>query len=69
MKYRVSERSGPFSHTDETDRLRNRTELFKRKTGFHGGTHLTFVTPYGVKRNKHRNLVQSEVTMDDLFKS
>ena len=54
---------------EEAERLRNRTELFKRKTGFHGGTHLTFVTPYGVKRNKYWNLVQSEVTMDDLFKS
>jgi hypothetical protein len=26
------------------------------------------VTPYGVKRNKYWNMVQSEVTLDDLFR-
>lgn len=29
--------------------------------------HLTFVTTYGVKRNMYSSIVQSEVTMDDLF--
>ena len=49
-------------------RLRNRKEAFARETGFRGGVHLTFVTPYGVKRNKYWNMVQSEVTLDDLFR-
>lgn len=53
---------------DEADRLRNRTEAFRRETGFRGGIHLTFITPYGVKRNKYWNMVQSEVTLDDLFR-
>ncbi|MDR0875225.1 MAG: ATP-binding protein [Clostridiales Family XIII bacterium] len=30
--------------------------------------HTTFVTTYGVKRNKYISLVQSEVTMNDLFR-
>ena len=31
--------------------------------------HVTFVTTYGVKRNKHSGIVQSEVTLDDLFRA
>lgn len=53
---------------DEAERLRNRIEAFRRETGFRGGIHLTFITPYGVRRNKYWNMVQSEVTLDDLFK-
>lgn len=52
---------------DEAERLRNRIEAFRRETGFRGGIHLTFVTPYGVRRNKYWNMVQSEVTLNDLF--
>ena len=29
--------------------------------------HLTYVTTYGLKRNRHSGIVQSEVTLDDLF--
>ena len=53
---------------EEAERLRNRTETFRRETGTRGGIHLTFVTPFGVKRNKYWNMVQSEVTLDDLFR-
>lgn len=53
---------------DEAERLRNRIEAFRRETGFRGGIHLTFVTPYGVRRNKYWNMVQSEVTLNDLFR-
>jgi hypothetical protein len=52
---------------EEAVKLRNRVEAFRRETGTKGGIHLTFVTPYGVRRNKYWNLVQSEVTLDDLF--
>jgi len=52
---------------EEAGKLRKRVEAFRRETGTKGGIHLTFVTPYGVKRNKYWNLVQSEVTLDDLF--
>ncbi|MBP5320742.1 MAG: hypothetical protein J6334_07115 [Kiritimatiellae bacterium] len=53
---------------EEAERLRKRTEAFRRETGFRGGIHLTFITPHGVKRNKYWNMIQSEVTLDDLFK-
>ena len=31
------------------------------------GCHVTMVTTYGIKRNKHAGIVQSQVTMDQLF--
>ena len=52
---------------EEARKLRNRIEAFRRENGTKGGIHLTFVTPYGVKRNKYWSLVQSEVTLEDLF--
>ena len=33
------------------------------------GIHLTFVTANGLARNAYANSVQSEVTLDDLFRS
>ena len=29
--------------------------------------HLTFITSFGVKQNEHSSIVQSQVTLDDLF--
>ncbi len=53
---------------EEAERLRNRVEAFRRETGAKGGIHLTFVTPFGVKRNKYWGMIQSEVVLDDLFR-
>ncbi len=52
---------------DEERRARARKELFKSATGTRKAVHLTYVTTYGLKRNKHSGIVQSEVTLDDLF--
>ena len=55
---------------DSEDRCaRARKELFKATTGTRKAVHLTYVTTYGVKRNKHSCIVQSEVTLDDLFRA
>lgn len=51
----------------EDRRARARKELFKETTGTRKAVHLTYVTTYGLKRNKHSGIVQSEVTLDDLF--
>ena len=53
---------------DEERRARVRKELFKNATGTRKAIHLTYVTTYGLKRNKHSGVVQSEVTLDDLFR-
>ena len=52
---------------DEAEQLRNKISAFKRETGTSNACHLTFVTTYGLVRNKHSCAVQSQVTMDDLF--
>jgi len=53
---------------DEERHARERRELFKTVTGTKKAVHLTYATTYGVKRNKHSGIVQSEVTLDDLFR-
>lgn len=47
--------------------LRNKIEAFRAATGSRSALHLTMITTYGVKRNAHSGIMQSEVTMDDLF--
>ena len=41
--------------------------FFKDETGSNKSVHLTFVTTYGIRRNENAGMVQSEVTLDDLF--
>ncbi|MDO4512107.1 MAG: ATP-binding protein [Bacteroidales bacterium] len=47
--------------------LRERAALFRTVTKTKKALHHTFITTYGVARNKHSGIVQSEVKMDDLF--
>ena len=54
---------------DYAARLREKVGAFKRETGTHGNCHLTFVTTYGLRRNIHCGIVQSGVTLDDLFRA
>ena len=50
------------------ERLRERKETFRRVTGTRKTLFLTLVTTFGVKENPHAlELVQSELTLDDLF--
>ena len=51
----------------EEKRLRNRRAAFIEETGTRKGCHVTMVTTYGIKRNRHSGIVQSQVTMDQLF--
>ena len=53
---------------DYAVRLREKVGAFKRETGTRDNCHLTFVTTYGLRRNSHCGIVQSEVTLDDLFR-
>ena len=47
--------------------LRNKITAFQSETGTKDTLQLTFITTYGVKKNKYSGIVQNEVTMDDLF--
>ena len=53
--------------SDYEERLRNRASLFRNVTRTKKSICHTFITTYGVARNLHSGIVQSEVTMDDLF--
>lgn len=52
---------------DYEQRLRERASLFRTVTKTKKALHHTFITTYGVAQNSHSGIVQSEVTMDDLF--
>ena len=61
--------SAPFAIGPKyEDELRNKISLFKEETETKSSVHLTMVTVDGVRRNEHSGIVQSEVTLDDLFR-
>lgn len=53
---------------EEHDKLLNRMEAFSRNAGRGKSIHLTMVTTCGLAHNVYWNDVQSEVTLDDLFR-
>ncbi len=50
------------------DELLSKRQVFKAVTGTKKAVHLTMVTTEGVERNAYWNDIQSEVTLDELFK-
>lgn len=65
MKFSV----GPFAITaDYAGKLRNKLSVFKEEAAGRKSVHLTFVTAHGLKRNEYSGMVQSQVTLDDLFR-
>lgn len=49
--------------------LRKKIQVFREATSTKKGLQLMMITTYGVKINSHSGLVQSQITMDDLFKA
>ena len=47
--------------------LRNKREVFLRETKTRKAIHITMVSTYGVKKNDYHALIQSEVSMNDIF--
>jgi len=47
--------------------LLNKIAAFEEETGVRKDICLTLVTTFGVKQNMYSDIVQSEVTLDDLF--
>ena len=61
--------SVPFSiDARYAESLRNKIATFKEAAAPRKSVHLTFITAEGLKRNSHSGMVQSEVTLDDLFR-
>lgn len=47
--------------------LRNKVDSFRRNTNTRKSLLLTMITTFGVRKNKYSSLIQSQVTLDDLF--
>jgi len=47
--------------------LENKVQAFIHETATKKDVHLTLISPYGAKAGLHTHLIQSQVTMDDLF--
>ena len=52
----------------DDDNLRHKAGRFRETQKSHKAVHLTFITPFGVKRNMYQYSVQNVITADDLFK-
>ena len=64
MKYSMSE----YTITADYElRLRQKKSTFIEHTQTRKAVHLTMVTTYGVKRNTYSDIIQNEVTLQDLF--
>ena len=48
--------------------LRNKLETFRVLTNCKKSLQTTMITTYGVKQGKYSGIIQSQVTLDDLFK-
>ena len=55
-------------NSEDDAEMRNKKAAFKRETGTRKAIHVTYVTTYGLAKNKYAANVQSEVTLDDLFR-
>jgi hypothetical protein len=52
---------------NEAKALERRKGVFLAETGTKSAVHITMVTTYGSERKGYFGIVQSEVTMNDLF--
>ncbi len=64
MKYSTGEYEITKRYNEE---LQQRRELFRTITKTKKALHITFVTTYGLKENAYSGMIQSQVTLDDLF--
>jgi len=64
MKYSKAEYS--ITKKDEAE-LRNKIAVFELETRTKKAVHLTMVTTYGIASNSHSGIVNSEVSLEDLF--
>ncbi|MFV0344931.1 MAG: AAA family ATPase [Bacteroidales bacterium] len=48
--------------------LQNKVEIFRQETKTKKAIHITMITTFGLKRTPYFDSIQSEITMDDLFR-
>ncbi|MBQ4042229.1 MAG: ATP-binding protein, partial [Prevotella sp.] len=52
---------------DEYDKISNRKRAFIEETGLRHTPWTTLITTLGVAKGQYADMIQSQVTMDDLF--
>jgi len=58
-----------YTITDkDAEDLARKKEVFLRETGTKKSIHMTMITANGLEHNAHRNDIQAEIILDDLFK-
>ena len=50
------------------ENLRNKIIAFKSETQTRKAVHLLMLTTYGISENKYSEIVQKELTLNDLFR-
>jgi hypothetical protein len=61
--------NAPYTLTKEEDiKIRTRQSDFVTETGTKYAIFPTIITTFGLRENKYSGLIQSEITLDDLFK-
>ena len=53
---------------EESRKLANRVEVFRRATGTRKGVRTVLIASYGLARGRYSGDIQSAVTLDDLFR-
>jgi AAA+ ATPase superfamily predicted ATPase len=51
----------------QDENLRNKRAVFREETKTNKALHITMITTYGVKRNKYSGIMQSQITINDMF--
>ena len=64
---RKNRRMNEHFWSDLRETPKNKVRAFQAETATRGTPHITFVSTYGLKRKQYATIVQSEVTLDDLF--
>lgn len=60
--------AGPFEITKEyEEKLQDKVRVFAEETKTQKSLLLTLITSFGLKENKHSDIVQMQITMDELF--
>lgn len=60
--------AGPFEITKEyEEKLQDKVRVFAEETKNQKSLLLTLITFFGLKENKHSDIVQKQITMDELF--
>ena len=52
---------------DYAEQMERKKEVFAMETGARSALHLTMITTFGIAKKGYYSIVQSEITLDDLF--